>query len=213
MKSRARWQVLWIGPLLALGTTVVAQPNEGVKQVDRLITASGKTVKAVADTRLQLVKTMEAYDALMARDAKDRKKLYDRLQKEMQRLDEQRAKIGDEAGKMKSEAGTLFEQWAASIAAIENADLRARSEERMEATKASYGEIEAQGQRAAELYTPFMKDLQDQITYLGHDLNAAAVASLAPEAEKIGERADRLVESIDDTIATANRNIRALRPE
>jgi len=69
------------------------------------------------------------------------------------------------------------------------------------------------GQRAAELYGPFMNDLQDQVTYLGHDLNPGAVASLKPEAAKLNEKASALIERIDDTIATTNRKIDALRPE
>jgi hypothetical protein len=198
---------------LILSATVAAQSNEGVKQTERLVKASGNTVKAIADTKLQLTKTMEVYNALMADDAKDRKKLYSSLQKEMAASDKRRAAIGDEAAKMRAEAKALFDQWAASTAAIDDPDLRKRSEERLGATKASYAEIEAVGQKAAELYGPFMKDLQDQVTFLGHDLNPSAVASLKPEAAKLNEKAETLVKSIDDTITTANQNIAALRPQ
>jgi hypothetical protein len=113
---------------------------------------------------------------------------------------------------MSTEADTLFKQWTDSAAAIENADLRKKSEDRLAATKASYAEIGTVGQKASDLYGPFMKDLQDQVTFLGHDLNADAVASLKPEAAKINEAASKLIQSIDDTITTANTNIGALRP-
>ena len=93
------------------------------------------------------------------------------------------------------------------------ADFRMTSQERLDATKASYAEIETAGQNAADLYQPFMKDLQDQVTFLGHDLNPAAVASLKPEAKKLNEKADELSRSIDDTIATTNKKIGALRPQ
>ena len=199
--------------VLALAATSVAQSNEGVKQIERLVKASGSTVKAIAETKLQLMKTMDVYNALMADDAKDRKKLYKSLQKEMDNTEKRRLKIAEEAAKMNAEADALFAQWGESAAAIENPDLRKRSEERLEATKASYAEIEAVGQKAADLYPPFMKDLQDQITYLGHDLNAAAVASLKPEAGKLNEKAKTLTRSLDDTIATANQKIGALRPQ
>jgi hypothetical protein len=198
---------------LGLATLATAQSNEGVKQTERLIKASGNTVKAIGETKVQLMKTMDVYNALMADDATDRKKLYKSVQKEMDNTEKRRMKITEEAAKMKSEADTLFAQWAESAAAIENPDLRKRSEERLEATKASYAEIEAMGQKAADLYPPFMKDLQDQITYLGHDLNAEAVASLKPEVAKLNEKAQALVRSLDDTIGTANQKIGALRPQ
>jgi hypothetical protein len=211
---RARFTGLAAGlGVLCLATLVWAQSDEGVKQVERLVKASGNTVKAIGETKVQLMKTMDVYNALLADDATDRKKLYKNLQKEMDNTEQRRLKIGEEAAKMQTEADTLFAQWGESAAAIDNPDLRKRSEERLEATKASYAEIEAVGQKAADLYAPFMKDLQDQITYLGHDLNAEAVASLKPEAAKLNEKAKTLTRSLDDTISTANEKIGALRPQ
>lgn len=208
---------LWRGAAtvagLALAATVGAQSDEGVKQVERLVKASGNTVKAIADTKLQLMKTMDVYNALMADDAKDRKKLYKDLQREMENTEKRRAKISEESAKMNAEADTLFGQWATSAAAIESPDLRKRSEERLQETQAKYDEIGTVGQKAGDLYAPFMGALQDQVTYLGHDLNPDAIASLKPEAAKMNTNADKLVQSIDDTISTANTNIGALRPQ
>jgi hypothetical protein len=197
---------------LALAATVSAQ-DEGVKQVERLVKASGNTVKAIGETKVQLMKTMDVYNALMADGAEDRKKLYKNLQKEMENTEKRRAKIQEEAAKMSAEADTLFKEWANSAAAIENPDLRKKSEDRLATTKASYADIGTVGQKAGDLYGPFMKALQDQVTYLGHDLNPEAVASLKPEASKLNVDASKLVQAIDETIATANTNIGALRPE
>jgi len=196
---------------LAMAASVGAQ-DEGVKQVERLVKAAGNTVKAVGDTKVQLMKTMDVYNGLMADDAADRKKLYKSLQKEMENTEKRRAKIDEESAKMSVEADTLFQQWADSAAAIENPDLRKKSDDRLAATKASYAEIGTVGQKAADLYGPFMKALQDQVTFLGHDLNPSAVADLKPEAKKVNEAASKLTQGIDDVISTANSNIAALRP-
>ena len=100
-----------------------------------------------------------------------------------------------------------------TAAAIESPSLRERSEERLKTTKASYAEIGDVGAKAADMYGPFMKALQDQITYLASDLNPQSIASLKPDATKLNERADELIKSIDNTIYTANTNIGALRPQ
>jgi hypothetical protein len=218
MRDERLWRgvaVLLVAAVAVIGLAgaAAAQSNEGVKQIERLVKASGNTVKAIGDTKLQLQKTMDVYNSLFADDAKDRKKIYKNIQKEMENTDKRRVRIDEEAAKMSAEADALFSNWADSIAAIENTDLRKRSEERLEATKTSYAEIGTVGQKAADLYGPFMKALQDQVTYLGHDLNADAVASLKPDSQKLNERADKLIQSIDHTIATANKNIGALRPE
>jgi len=198
---------------LALAATAGAQSDEGVKQVERLVKASGNTVKAIADTKLQLTKTMDVYNSLFAQDAENLRKIYNNIQKEMDNTEKRRAKIREESAKMNAEADTLFGEWTNSAAAIENPDLRKKSDDRLAATKASYEEIGTVGQKAGDLYGPFMKDLQDQVTYLGHDLNPSAVADLKPEAAKLNTKASKLVQAIDETMATANTNIGALRPE
>jgi len=211
MSHGRSWRGVAVLAALALAATAGAQ-DEGVKQVERLVKAAGNTVKAVGDTKVQLMKTMDVYNALMADDAADRKKLYKSLQKEMENTETRRAKIDEESATMSAEADTLFKQWTDSAAAIENPDLRKKSDDRLAATKASYAEIGTVGRKAGDLYGPFMKALQDQVTFLGHDLNPSAVADLKPEAAKINEAASKLMQGIDDTIATANKNIAALRP-
>ena len=212
MSQRRLWQGLAVLLALALAATAGAQSDEGVKQVERVVKASGKTVQAIGETKVQLMKTMTVYNSLFAEDAKDHKKIYKNIQKEMANTSKRRAKISEESAKMDAEATTLFKEWADSTAAIENPDLRKRSDERLSSTRASYAEIGTVGEKAADLYGPFMKALQDQITYLSTDLNPSAIASLKPDADKLNERANALIKSIDDTIYTANTNISALRP-
>ena len=53
-----------------------------------------------------------------------------------------------------------------------------------------------------------MKALGDQVTFLGHDLNASAVASLKPDAAKLNKQSDELVKRIDQTMAAAQQHHR-----
>jgi hypothetical protein len=187
--------------------------DEGVKQVEQLTKKAGATVEAIANTKVQLMKTMDVYNGLMADGATDRKGAYKKLQQEMAATEKRRSEIALRADEMKAEAEALFKGWADSTAAIGDADLRKRSEERLAKTKASFAEIGTVGQKATELYGPVMKALQDQVTYLGHDLNPSAVASLKPNAARLNGEAKELVKRIDDTITTANTAIGALRPQ
>jgi hypothetical protein len=198
--------------VLSLAVAGRAQ-DEGVKQVELLAKKAGATVEAIANTKVQLMKTVDVYNGLMADDATDRKGLYKKLQSEMATTEKRRSEIAVRADEMKAEADTLFKSWADSAAAISDADLRKRSDERLAKTKASFAEIGTVGEKAKELYAPVMKALQDQVTYLGHDLNPSAVASLKPNAVKLNDQAKELVKRIDDTITTANTAIGALRPQ
>jgi hypothetical protein len=199
---------------IVLSSAVVVQPqDQGVKQIELLTKKAGATVEAIGNTKLQLMKTVDVYNGLMADGATDRKGAYKKLQQEMAATDKRRSEIGLRADEMKAEADALFKSWSDSAAAISDPELRKRSEERLAKTKASFAEIGTVGQKATELYGPVMKTLQDQVTYLGHDLNPSAVASLKPNAAKLNDEAKELVKRIDDTITTANTAIGALRPQ
>jgi Protein of unknown function (DUF2959) len=120
--------------------------------------------------------------------------------------------VAERSKEMNAQADTVFKNWEGSTAAISNPDLRKRSEDRLAQTKERFGAIRNTGQEATALYGPFMKSLQDQVTFLGNDLNASAVASLAPDAAKLKASAAELYTAIDKTTAAANANIAALKP-
>jgi len=195
----------------ALALPVAAQ-DEGVKQVERLVKSSGSAVQSIVETKNQIAKTMDAYNAVLADDVKDRPAAYKALQKEMNTTERKRAEIAKRVGEMDAEADALFKGWSDSAARLENPDLRKRTEERLTKTKASYADIKATGKTAGDLYDPILKSLKEQVVYLGHDLNASSVGSLKPDAEKLNLKAKELFTAIDDTVAVANKNIGALRP-
>jgi Protein of unknown function (DUF2959) len=206
-------RILAVLTVAGLAVVVGRAQDEGVKQVEQLVKRSGSTVQAIAETKIQLQKTMDVYNTLMSDDAKNMKSNYKKLQSEMDTTEKKRGDIKLRADEMNAEAATLFKTWADSSAAIEDADLRKRSEERLATTKAGFAEIGTVGQKAVDIYGPFMKTLQDQVTYLGHDLNAQAIQSLKQDAAQVNEKAEALMKSIDDTITVANKNIKELRPQ
>jgi uncharacterized protein YhaN len=167
-------------------------------------------VKSISDAKLQLQKTMGAYNAVLAPDVKDRQDAYKKLLKEMETAEKRRADVSKRASEMNAEADKLFKGWEGSTASIQDPSLRQRSEQRLTTAKDRFAGIRTTGQTASSLYTPFMKSLQDQVTFLGHDLNPSAVANLKPDAEKLNAQANELFAAIDQTVAVANDNISRL---
>jgi hypothetical protein len=211
-RSRFGQGLAAVAVVVVFGATARAQ-DAGVKQVEALTKKCGATVEAIASTKVQLQKTSDVYNGLMADDATDRKGLYKKLQSEMATTEKRRADIGVRSGEMKTEADTLFKSWADSSAAISDPLLRKVSQDRLAKTKASYAQIGTVGQKAADLYGPVMKEMQDQVTFLGHDLNPSAIASLKPNAAKLNAHMSELFKRIDDTITTANTNCAALKAQ
>ena len=202
-----------VGAALALALTANAPAQDtGVKQVEQLVKKANATVAAIGATKLQLTKTMDVYNSLLSDTATDRKDLYKKLQKEMESTEKKRAEIAVKRAEMDTEAETLFKAWQDSAAAISDANLRKRADDRLSQTKARYAEIATAGSSAAELYTPVMKALGDQVTFLGHDLNPSAVATLKPDAAKLNKQSEELVKRIDAMMANANQTIAGLQP-
>jgi hypothetical protein len=90
------------------------------------------------------------------------------------------------------------------------ADVTKRKDE-MDAEAGSYGRIATAGKDARSEYDAFLGGLKDQITFLGHDLNPPALASLKPDAVKLNDRAKKMFEKIDSASATANASIDGMR--
>lgn len=190
-----------------------AQQEEGVKQIEQLIKKARAEVESINEAKQQLQKTMTAYNTVLSPDAKDRRDSYKQLQKEMATSEKKRAEVKTRHEEMKGDADKLFASWQSSTAAIQSPELRGKSEARLKKSRERFAEIQTAGQGASDLYGPFMKTLQDQVTYLGHDLNPGAVSSLKPEADKLNASATELYAAIDKVTVAANNNINRLSSE
>jgi hypothetical protein len=196
---------------LCFAATAYSQ-DESVKQVEQLVKKAKATVEAVGNTKVQLSKTMEVYNGLMAEGNTDRKGAYKKLQHEIATTDERRATIAARSAEMDAEADTVFKSWSDSTNAIEDPTMRKRSEERLANAKKSLATVKAAGDKASDGYVTVMKNLQDQVTYLGHDLNPSAIASLKPEQDKLNHQVQELTKRTDDAVSTANSAISAINP-
>lgn len=198
---------------IVASTLVVSAQQEGVKQIEQLIKKAHDQVASINDAKQQLVKTMDAYNAVLAPDVKDRRDAYKKLQKEMADTEKKRGEVTSRSREMNADADKLFKSWEGSTAAIQSPDLKQRSEQRLKTTQDRFGELRQIGQKASDLYAPMMKTLQDQVSFLGHDLNPSAVASLKPDADKLNAQAKELYGAIDNVTTAANSNIAKLSAE
>jgi uncharacterized protein YhaN len=107
--------------VIIFGTAAVGfAQDEGVKQIQELIKKANAGVESINDTKAQLQKTMEAYNAVLAPDVKDRRDAYKKLQKEVNESEKKRAVVATRNGEMNVEAGKLFKTWEGSTAAIQD---------------------------------------------------------------------------------------------
>ena len=199
---------------IAFGTTLtVRAQNEGVKQVEQLIKKATAVQKSIDETKVELQKTMDAYNVVVAPETTDRKSAYKKLNKQMESTQEKRAEIPKQVDAMNVEADTLFKGWAESAKGISDPDLKAQSQKRLTDAKARLADIQADAAKAGSLYNTFMTALQDRITFLGHDLNDTAVAKLKPGDAKLTAQATDLYAAVDKVSAALASDIQRLSPK
>jgi chromosome segregation ATPase len=190
---------------------VFASAQEGIKQTEALVNKGEQTVKAVTEARGQLEKTLADYNTIVDGKAADPKGSYKDLGKAVKDSEERVADVTRRKEEMDVEAGKLFESWKASADAISNPDLKKKSQARLQETQDRYGKIATAGKDARSEYDAFLGGLKDQITFMGHDLNPAALASLKPDAVKLNARATKMFAKIDSASAAATASIDGMR--
>ncbi len=98
----------------------------------------------------------------------------------------------------------LFAEWEREIQQISTPSLREGSREKLAATKSKYDDMH-QALKSAELtMDPVLRQLNDYVLYMKHNLNAQAVASLKGEAVNITTEINRLIEAMNTSIARAD---------
>ena len=143
--------------------------------------------------------------------AKDLKSAYKDLGKDIAESEKKVADGRPKVDEMNTEADGYFAAWKASAAAISDPDLRKRSEERLADTQARFDKIAVAGKDTRQSFDTLMTDVKDQSTFLGHDLNASAIATLKPNAAKFNARANTVFSKTDGVTKMYEEYIASMR--
>jgi len=206
--------------LAATALTILAGPRpawsqvagtEGIKQGERFANAGGQTVRALVEAEGQIQATLDAYNALVTKPTTDAKGDYRKLLKKLGDAKEKIAAVRPKLDAMNVEGEAYFKVWGSQVANIGDAGLKTRGEERIASTRKEYDGILATLREASAALQPFLKDLTDQINFLGSDLRPEALASLKGDAEKLNAKGKTLFEHTDTAVANSNTFFAPLR--
>ena len=111
---------------------------------------------------------------------------------------------------MEGVASDLFEEWEKEITQISTANLRDSSRSKLRETRAKYEEMHTAMKKAEKGMDPVLVRFHDQVLYLKHNLNAAAIASLKGESTDIQQEIGRLIEDMNASIAQADKFIQTM---
>ncbi|MGB3563452.1 MAG: DUF2959 family protein [Thermoanaerobaculia bacterium] len=209
------WRIAALLVMFALLVTmpsVVQAQSSGHKQTDKLIKKSQDTIAAIRSTKMQTEETLAGYNAIIDGKVPDNRKAYKKLSNDIRKCDNQATKVRQNITSMEEVADLYFADWKNSLAAISDPDLRAKSEKRLNETRTNYEGILTAAENAGAEFKPFLTSLNDQVTFLGHDLNPSAIADLKEEAADLNVQGKKVFKAVDGTVETASKYANSIKP-
>jgi hypothetical protein len=118
--------------------------------------------------------------------------------------------VRDRIGQMETVASDLFNEWEKEIKEISSETLRQSSRTKLQETRARYDELHNTLKRAEKAMDPVLTQFHDQVLYLKHNLNAAAIGSLQNEGSNIQADISKLLAEMNASIVQADQFIKGL---
>ena len=198
-------------PVLLAGQTAERSRTQGLKDTDRFVKAGESTSQSVTSGKMQVQKTLDAYNTLVTQPSKDMKGDYKKVLKSSDAMNDRVAEARQKIEAMQKTGETYFSGRAETIKNITDSALQGQAQERLTANQKDFAGVLESLRDAGEALEPFRKQLADQITFLGSDLTSSAMTSLKPQADKLNAQGGEVFSKTDRTLANADAYFTALR--
>lgn len=136
---------------------------------------------------------------------------YNKFKGEYEDCEAQATTVRGKISKVDQVARDLFREWEREIRQYENASLAADSRAKLADTRSRFEQLSASLHAAESSMDPVLRQFRDQVLYLKHNLNAAAIGSLRGKADMIQSDIQRLLAQMNRSIAEADRFIQTMK--
>jgi len=161
--------------LLALASLLVANTQANQQQ----LAASIKDAHAeTSRTDAQLKATLAALNGLTRQTRGDLRPAYETFSAEVGKTEAAAGWTRTRVQWMASDGRKYFQDWQKTIDGIGNANLRKKSQKRLESVQANYDKVYASLQQAGDKFRPFLSDLGDIKKALASDVTPGGVKAI-----------------------------------
>lgn len=188
----------------ALEKVGIAKRDLLLDRVEAARNSQGKAEQAYVDALTQ-------FRAVVSVDAGELESVYERLKASHDEAQARAQAFGERIAAVESVAEALFREWEGELAQYSDAGLRAKSKAQLERTRSRYRTLDQAMRRAEASFTPALKVLGDQVLYLKHNLNAAAIGAIKDELPRMQSDAANLQRDVQRATAEAERFIKEFR--
>ena len=185
----------------------------GVHKRDILVDRVEEGRDAQQEAKEEIVDALEAFKAVAGFEGGDLEDVYERLSDEYESSADAVEEVQERIDKIEDVSKALFEEWEGEIDGMQDRSLKQSSREMLDDTRARYSKLIKAMRNAESKMEPVLVKLKDHVTFLKHNLNARAVASLQKNLVTIESDVSALIADMEKSIAEADSFIASMNAE
>ena len=183
----------------------------GYEKRDLLVGEVEDAKDAQEKAKEQFKTTMQRFQELTNFQGGELEAKYNKLSSEYERSKSRAEAVSEHIADVDSVAQAMFKEWKQELSQYDNADLRRKSQQQLDASQDRYGELITAMRKAESKMKPVLTAFRDQVLFLKHNLNAQAIASLQTEAAEIDQDVQALIREMEASINEANEFIKQMK--
>lgn len=183
----------------------------GVEKREILVDRVEDAQESQKDAQEEFANALAEFSALINFDGGKLQDVYEKLNDEYEDSKSSAEKVSDRINKVEAVASSLFREWEEELKAITNTTLRTDSEAKLKSTRRNYDDLLRAMRRVEASMNPVLASLQNNVLYLKHNLNAAAISSLQDEFSTVKTDVEALISEMNQAIKQSDAFIATLR--
>lgn len=209
-----RWIALAAAAMLLVGCQSAyygAMEKVGIHKRDILVDRVDDARDAQADAQEEFKSALERLDEMLQIDGGELEAQYKALNSDYEASVAAAERVYDRIEAIDDVAQDLFDEWRDELEEYSNDSLRRQSERSLRDTERRYSALLQSMERAAATMDPVLDKLQDNVLYLKHNLNAAAVDAIRGEYRSLQADVAELIREMEAAIAESDAFIEAMQ--
>lgn len=188
-----------------------AMEKVGIHKRDILVDRVDETRDAQADAQEEFKSALERLDELLQIDGGELEATYKALNDDYESSKAAADRVYERIDAIDDVAQDLFDEWRDELGEYSNDSMRRESERSLRDTERRYDSLLSSMQRAADTMPPVLEKLQDNVLYLKHNLNAAAIDAIRGEYRSLQSDISSLIAEMEQAINESDAFIQAMQ--
>lgn len=183
----------------------------GVEKRDILVDRVENAKESQQQAQQQFTSALEQLTELTNFDGGKIQAAYDDLKGEYESSQASAERVSSHIDKVEDVANALFDEWADELSQYKSEKLRRDSERKLKNTQRKYDSLLRSMRKAESKMEPVLAALNDNVLYLKHNLNAAAIGALQGEFDQIKQDIRSLLSEMNTAIEQSNTFINSIQ--